>query len=277
MKEVAKKNLKKYENKYNGTSLPVFCEYNDDFNYLLTSEVIYQNNTKCEELLPYDNFINVAEELTVNSLYYPYNTMISTVDTNGNQKSHLNHSHAHDFEQVVLDVYHNPNYFSINQEDYEYYSKQQLDFLFRLQNFLKLVKKPDNINSNNENTNAFNELAKEYRKYKMKTLKDDKLVENLLNGKRPYFIYPKTDHYRSSINDKYLICDKNNKYIAIAKITAEKEFEIAKLTSTIIDYKVENMSSLDELKEILTNEFKKYTSFNGNIIICYIELLETFN
>lgn len=275
--EEYKRELKKYEDKYNGASLPIFCEFNNEFNYLLSKEIIKSKKSKKYELIPYDNFIDVVGDIIYNSLYYPFNTMINTTDKNDQKKSYYGHSHAHCFEEVVLQVYHYPNYFSIDQEDYKYYSEQQLGFLFQFQKFLKLVKKPDVKYINEENEFAFNELARKYRKYKRLVYKDDQIMEKILNGTRLYFICPKTDYYRNTINNKYLICDKNYNYVAIAKIVDEKEYEVSKITSDVIDYKVENFNSLDELKSGLLNEFNSYLGFDGKIIIKYIEILERFN
>ena len=55
------------------------------------------------------------------------------------KKSVVGHSHAHSFEEVVSALYSSPESFSIAKDEEQYYSKQELEYLRRVQKYLLFI------------------------------------------------------------------------------------------------------------------------------------------
>lgn len=108
-----------------------------------TLEYVYKTRDYDLENKKHDEYVQVSDTLEYalddiagESLYFPYNTKLS--------EDKIGHSHAHSFEEVINEMYNFPESFSIDDEDQEYYSKQELRYLFRVQNYLLSIGLKDN-------------------------------------------------------------------------------------------------------------------------------------
>lgn len=83
----------------------------------------------------------------------------------------IEHNHAHSFMEVVEIVYYCPESFSIDKVDYEFYSKQELKYLKRLQSYLLAIGLKDIEKYNKK------ELIKRAKTKKVKQFSEYQIIE----------------------------------------------------------------------------------------------------
>lgn len=165
-----------------------------------TLEYVYKtkdydfDNKKTDEYVQVSDTLEYAlDDIAGESLYFPYNTKLYS-DDNENK---IGHSHAHSFEEVITEMYNFPESFSIDDEDQEYYSKQELRYLFRVQNYLLSIGLKDNDKNKDR---YFNEIRETHIGEFFHTVSDDAL-NAIENGSINYIVrryrkeFPRTEGY----------------------------------------------------------------------------------
>ena len=88
------------------------------------------------------DLVKALGDIARTGLYYSFiSKKIVYMKENGKliNKVEVGHCHAHSFEEVVRMLYDFPESFLISKEDEEFYSKQELDYLKKTQNYLLLI------------------------------------------------------------------------------------------------------------------------------------------
>lgn len=182
--------FKKFK-KYKDAGLPVMVYNKRGLEYLRYDKVLNEKGKLVDEVFIYDDFVEVIENTINMGFYYPYNSLVRVTDADGEYHEEIGHSHSHTFQSVVHEVYYNPSAFSIEEEDREYYSKQEYDFLMRLKSYLLVIEREDikyDASIDDINELALNELASKYKDYPVLTFKDDRLAPLMIEKSENIFI-----------------------------------------------------------------------------------------
>lgn len=202
-------------------------------------------------------------------------------------------SHGHNFNEIVRAVYNYPESFEIPDEYLDEYSKQELRFLKRVQNYLKLIglkdykmseerdiigKKWDAIYEKEKKTildkikkwyyekqeNKIIEKEKFARYENTKAflysdcrymrIEKEKVLKAMLNKTKDYRIFR---YCGSRIGEKYFLLDEEENYHALIEFTEEKQIPFKDLTEDMVNFKVYGDKSFKEYKEKLLKQFKE--------------------
>lgn len=140
--------IKRYDRfKKNNLPTPFWDEERQTLEYAYFYHI--RLNLNNEELEVYFRLSEALGEIAFTGFYYSFTDkhIISWKDENGKfkQKSVIGHNHAHSFEEVVESLYHFPESFHIAKEEEQYYSKQELEYLKRVQKYwnerLRIIKR----------------------------------------------------------------------------------------------------------------------------------------
>lgn len=215
-----KTDLKKYY-KFRNTNLPVPFR-NKDRGVL---EYVHINNKDLKSLNDisiYDNIEHVLSGLSYTGLYYPYTSMLSNYK-DGVYNPEVGHTHAHNFEEVLISLYDYPESFNIEKEDEEYYSLQELRYLNQVKKYLLFVglkNKPIDKDPVSRYKSKNQEL---YGDYPIRR-KSGKQLKDILSGKINYYL---TTYYGSNLEGKTfkpgeykeLITDGDDNFKLLVEVT----------------------------------------------------------
>ena len=149
-----------------------------------------------------DNLGYALEHMSYTGLYYPYHIKdYARLEMESKMKLQFFHSHNHDFESVIRDLYMHPESFEIMDDEKEFYSKQELNYLSRIKAFLNLIELKDIYKGKK---NRYNNIL--YNKYKDSGIMkfDNDVVELMINKKINYIPYLKRSDYDIT-NNTYLV------------------------------------------------------------------------
>lgn len=272
--------LNKYK-KFKGAGLPIMDYSKNEMHYLNFFK--YKNNKGKEKIdVIVSETLSEALGFVVNEeFYYGFNTMVVKYDDEGNEYIEVAHSHAHDFESVVKEVYFNPHVFSIDDEDRKFYSDQQYKFLMKIQSYLKAIKREDisfDATIDDVNNLALSSDAVAFREYTTKNFLDDNKARLIIEKKRKYFISLKDEEDENS-KDRYLLADNNGYYLGLIEVVKKKCMKIDDIRDSDVDIKLEGFRSLKALKKHLKDFYSEnYPDFNehSEIIINTVKVIRKF-
>ena len=242
-------------NKYKDCVLPVITEEG------IIIEQAYYNQGKIKfEQTQYENIYEPLSDIINYNFYYSYNIKNK-------------HSHNHSIEGVIKELYYNPETFNINKEDEYLYSKQELRYLKRLKNLLQLIGLKDVETYNEEELikRAQNKKLKQLLEYKQ--INFNKTAQKIIEGKRKKLITKFINEKNIEKNGKYIILDKDDNYLGLIETTKQK-IKLKEITEKIIDYKIQEYKTIEELK----NDIKKDFNIDENqyVILETIKEIERF-
>lgn len=212
---------KRYE-KFKNCNLPV--RYWDEERQTL-EYVYFENKKESEEWRNYnisDCLFESLSNIAFTGLYYSFDCG-GYIEDNGVFIKKVGHNHAHSFEEVVSYLYDYPETFSISKDEEEYYSKQELKYLRRVQKYLlfiglKDVEEPKYDKEGNyifDYSRYSNELQDKYRDCRIITCKDF-TINAIDSGDKKYFIfltsYPEVYKDENQMDDKALIVDEEDNF-----------------------------------------------------------------
>lgn len=126
--------------------------------------------------------------------YYSFQSKYFSIERNNEEleeKIKFGHKHAHSFEEVVHSLYDFPESFQIPKEDEEFYSKQELAYLRRVQKYLLFIglkdlekRKPSVLRYRNKNQQKYSNVM-------IHSFSNDS-IEAFLHKERNFFI---TEYY----------------------------------------------------------------------------------
>lgn len=260
--------------KYEGCVLPVV----DDRMNVYMEVSYYENFGKSNETIKtrVENVWSLYEGLSdvINfGFYYSFNTRLLLRTSDGKDSTKIGHSHAHSFDEVIREVYYNPESFSIDEEDYELYSKQELLFLHRLQNFLRVagIKDLDFVDKDSEIKRARSERVKELLDYKQcRFKKADEVIEGKINKLIVPFV---SDKFLG--DTKYIVVSVEGDYKGIVSVKKEK-IKFIDISKYDIDYKMLGYESMDDYIESIREKIGDYYDKDYVIVERY-KVEEIFN
>ena len=227
----------------------------------LTLEYVYntkvkENNT-IKDSLKIDSSLTAAlSDIALTGLYYPFIAKVVTKRLENNQvitETVIESTHAHSFEEVVKHLYESPQYFKISKEDQIYYSKQELEYLRKVQNYLLLIKIEDSKQLNRYQ----NKLHTKYSNSFIYSLNDN-ILNKILTNQINYLATKCPLNYEINLKNKQqaLITDKLDNFKLFIEFTSE---EIKLYREIKSNYLINNLNDTDK---VLIKYFKILEKFN---------------
>lgn len=157
----------------------------------------------------FDRRLHVEKSLTealsniaFTGFYYPYTCKYFTLpriddENKRGYKIELGRTHGHDFDHVVSSLYDFPESFKIEDDELEFYSKQQLEYLRRVQKYLLFLGLKD-LDSHKVKVERFrNKRQKKYCDAYIYSFSEESL-NDFLNDKRDFYV---RDYYEGFNNN----------------------------------------------------------------------------
>ena len=201
------------------------------------------------------------ENIASASFYYPYTCKyfrLPMIGETSELKIELGHTHSHTFENVVKDLYDFPESFTISKDEEEFYSKQELAYLRRVQKYLLFVGMKD-IESRKDKVSRFRnkKVTKYFDTYIY--IANDETINNFITGKQDFRI---NRYYERFECKKY----KENEYRALI-VDEEDNFKL------FIEFTYDEIKTYKEVKTFYRSD--KYED-NDKIVVTYFKILEIF-
>ena len=211
----------------------------------------------------YTNMYNALENITWAGFYYPYTCKHITYrieDDKDIREVVVGHCHSHDFDDVVRSLYYSPESFSISKEEEEFYSKQELKYLKRVQQYLLFIGLKDVETVEIPVERYHNEKQEKY-KDACKHSFSNKRIEQILNDGVDYCIFKWFELYGKE-SRKY----KPKEYTALVT-NEEGEYKL------FVEYSLSEVKKYAELEEKDKNPDLKDDEY---VIVQYFKVLEKF-
>lgn len=207
-------------------------------------------------------------------------------------------SHGHNFNEIVKAVYDYPETFEIPKDCLEEYSKQELRYLKKVQNYLRLIGLKDyKVSKEMEELDRKWEIIYEkekksildrikewhYEILEKRLIKQEKFIryENtkvekyadcysmhiekeevlqaMLDGTKDYRIFP---YCHSSIGTRYFLLDEEENFYALIEFNEEEQIPFKDLTEDKVNYKIHGDKTFKEYKKKLFKQFKETTKWD---------------
>lgn len=241
--------MKRYDKfKNNNLPTPFWDEKRQTLEYVNIGnrKNLYNFDNVDNKMKVYNNLTSALEDVTDIGFYYPFNAKYQELTKNGN-KFVVGNTHTHSFENVVEVLYQSPESFYISSEDEEFYSKQELRYLKKLQKYLLFIGLKD-IETNKVPVSRYrNKLHEKYKNAYIISLNNE-ILNNILNGKINFIIYKWYSGYKENKYKKKeyqcLITDKDYNF----KLFIEYSYDELKLYKDIKDlYPMDNVNESDKV------------------------------
>ena len=207
----------------------------------------------------YHDLVEALSNIAFTGFYYSY----SIGDYKDDLKHYegIHHTHAHSFQNVVSDLYNFPETFTISKDEEQFFSKQELEYLRRVQKYLLFIGLKD-IKSNKHDPKRYkNERQRKYgiayiHAYSNKTLND------FLSGKRNFIVIvpDKIEYYKDY--EEFPNHDKKELMVDL-----EDNFKL------FIEYTHQEIKTYKEIKKVYKN---KKLKDDDKVIVEYFKILERF-
>lgn len=254
--------LKRYE-KFKKCNLPV--RFFDNERQVL-EYVYYRNTTSNEKELYINSLTEALGNIVSFGFYYSYTCGYFKDEikdgkiVNENSIYEICHRHAHSFEEVVSDLYNYPENFSISKEEEVYFSKQELEYLHKVQKYLLFIGIKDS--PTNKISRFQNKKQEKYGDCLIRTF-TNKAINDILRKKRNFTFCKLSDeqyrHYKEKedleINYQALIVDSDYNFKFFIQYTKQE----------VMEYK--------DIKHMCQN--KDYND-DDKILVEYFKILEVF-
>lgn len=137
------------------------------------------------------NLVSALENIAYTGFYYSFTSKnIYRKKENGKivTKIEVGHDHAHSFEEVVISLYDFPESFSISKDEEQFFSKQELDYLRRVQKYLLFIGMKDLNNYKRKKSRYKNRKQNRYEDARILTFSKANL-ELALTGEKLFRVY----------------------------------------------------------------------------------------
>ena len=257
--------IKRYDKfKENNLPTPFWDEERQTIEYVYYYNGKYTRNEDCR-LNINSNLSDALADIAFTGFYYPYTDKHNEgYIENGKyiSKVVVGHNHAHSFEEVVRDLYDSPESFSISKDEEQYYSKQELEYLRRVQKYLLFIGMKDLEDKKAPVSRYRNKIQSKYENALIYMFRDE-VLDFIMSGKRDFRAidwYPSYSGEKKYKPKEYqaLIVDKEDNF----KLFVEFTYEEVKQYKDIKDlYKREDLKDDDKL---IVNHFKILEVFDNN-------------
>ena len=255
-----KKQAKEFEKRYdkfkkNNLPTPFWDDERQTFEYVYfyNGKSIINFEEAKDQLEVNTSLTDALGEIANTGFYYPFTSKYMT-SRYGEREIVVGHNHAHSFEEVVRWLYDSPESFSISKEEEEFYSKQELKYLKRVQNYLLFIGMKD-LETKAPVSRYRNKKHSKYENVMIYRF-GDKTLEYVLSGKRNFRIIEWYPEFRGP--ETYA----PKQYQALV-VAADENFRL------LIEFTHEEVKTFKEVKALCPNtEFKK----DDKVIVCYFGL-----
>lgn len=265
MNDSNKEFLKRYDKfKKNNLPTPFYDEERHTIEYVYYSDRKYINDSEKSEkhLEVHDTLTTAFEDIAYVGFYYSFTTkIIMTMKENRKitTKVEVGHSHAHSFDEVVRALYDAPESFSISKEEEEFYSKQELKYLRRLQKYLLFIGMKDLETRKAPVSRYRNKLYSKYANVWIKVF-DDESLKNIMNNKINFKV--KKLNNENVKEEKY----KSREYQALI-VDKEDNFKM------FVEFTKREVKTYKDIKDVCKIEGLQD---NDKVLIEYFKILEKF-
>lgn len=232
MNEIEYKEFTKRYDKFKKNNLPT--PFWDEERQTL--EYVYFYNGKSitgdaikDQLEVHTSISDALGDIAFTGFYYSYTDKhIQGHSENGKfvKKVVVGHTHAHSFDEVVRDLYDSPESFSISKEEEQYYSKQELEYLRRVQKYLLFIGMKDLEDRKAPVSRYRNKVHSKYENALIYSF-NDQTLDLIMSGKRDFRAIDWYPEY--SGEKKYkpkekqaLIVDKDDNFKLFVEFTHEE-------------------------------------------------------
>lgn len=241
-----------------------FVHYDSNLDYW--NNILKSNNESFDRKQKINNnLIDALEDIAGAGFYYPYTCgyfeWARATDENDKPKLKIGHTHSHSFEKVVRDLYDFPESFKISKEEEEFYSKQELKYLRRVQKYLLFIGLKD--------IESYKHSVKRYRSKKQKKYGNavihyykDSVIKDFLSAKRNFIVIV-TDHIE--IYKEYEEYPNHDKRELV--VDKDDNFRL------FIEYTHQEIKKFKAIKNIYKN---KELKDNDKVVVQYFKILERF-
>ena len=250
--------------KHHNLPTPVWNEERDTLKYIYFHEVspLIDYGNKEKQLEIYRNLTDAFADIAYTGFYYPFTSKFVERRKEGRkivEKLVVKHIHVHNFEEIVKALYDAPKTFCISPDEERFYSKQEINYLRRVQKYLLFIgvedierlKVPKRRYRNKLQAKYKNALIRRYTDEEIKRILNESLNFRVVRWYQESIIVPK---YRPK-ECQILVVDKEDNFKAFIELTKEK-VDIYKNIKSF--YQIENMQDEDK------------------VIIEYFKILEKF-
>lgn len=230
-------------------------------------EYVYFDNSKStlnldDKIEVNTNLVDALGEVANISFYYSFTSKYPKLIIDNEKTTKelvIGKIHVHSFEQVVKTLYDFPESFSISKEEEQLYSKQELEYLKRVQKYLLFIGIKDLNIEESQNSRYINIKRNKYEKayiYK----RDNETIKNIIN---------------KNINFDVKKC--------YSEYLQDKKFEPNEYQALLVDEE-ENFKIFIEITERKTMHYKdikklynlKNLKDDDKVVVTYFKILEIF-
>ena len=220
----------------------------------------YDNNLKIRQ-----NLTTALEDIVYTSFYYSFTSGYFVEEKNKDNrfiwKKEIGHAHAHSFEEVVERLYNFPESFSISKDEEEYYSKQELKYLKKVQKYLLFIGMKD-IDNYKKQTKRYQNKKQTKYSHAVICSYPNKTINDFLTKKRNFTVI-ETEHLNFYKDYKeYLPNEK-------CALITDEEYNF----KMFIEY---THQEIKEYKDIKSNYKNEYLKENDKVVVEYFKINETF-
>ncbi len=209
-----------------------------------------------DENLRIDYYLSEAlGDIALTGFYYSFTSGYMTGNTTEGFRYEVGHNHAHNFEEVVRWLYDYPESFSISKDEEEFYSKQELNYLRDVKEYLLFIGMKDKKEGSRSTKRFKNKKQEEYKHYGFKNV--TKETENkILSGKKNYFVihteYPDiySDYKEYNAKEKIdFVRGKNGKILALLEYTLFEKMLYKEFKNKYKEKDIKNYYTKEELQD----------------------------
>ena len=252
--------MKRYDKfKKNNLPTPFWDDERQTLEYVNigNSKTLYNFDNINNKIKIYTNLTDALENIADIGFYYSFTAKYQTITKDG-VKFFVGHTHTHSFENVVGALYQSPESFYISSDEEEFYSKQELKYLKKLQKYLLFIGLKDIENNKIPVSRYRNKLHEKYKNAYITSINDE-ILNNILNCKINFMIYKLNDFYKERTFKKgeyqRLITDNDFNF----KLFIEYTHDEVKLFKDIKDlYPMNNFNDSDKVIVEYFNIIERY-------------------
>lgn len=257
--------IKRYDKfKKNNLPTPFWDDERETFEYVYyNDELTYWDNVFKSDDEVYDrklnvnyNLIDALSDIAFTGFYYSYS--IGSLEN----KNELEHTHSHSFESVVKSLYDFPETFTISKDEEQFFSKQELEYLRRVQKYLLFIGLKDIESYKEEDKNRYKNVSQ--RKYGIAYIHKytDDTLKSFMEGKRNFIVIV-TDHLESYKDyEEYPNHDRKELMVDV-----EDNFKL------FVEYTHQEIKEYKDIKKVYNN---KNLKDDDKVVVEYFKILEKF-
>lgn len=265
---MSKFNYEKFKKRYNkfkknNLPTPFWDEERQTFEYVYfyNGKSIINSEVAKDNLEVNPSLTDSLGEIALTGFYYPFTDKHITMRKINNKyqkEVEVGHNHAHSFEEVVEFLYDSPESFSISKDEVEFYSKQELEYLRRVQKYLLFIGMKDLVVNKRSNKRYQNKLQKKYENVMIYKFKNN-VIEDILDGKRNFRVI---EWYEGYEEEKY----KPKEYQALL-VDEEDNIKV------FVEFTYDEAKTYKDIKRLYKNDLLKD---EDKIIVKYFKILEKY-